>query len=183
MADVFIIHGTRGRPEVNWYPWLKEQLEALGQTVIIPRFPTPQGQNLQNWLDVFKKYEDDTGPDTVFVGHSLGPAFILRLLEEHEAKAAFLVAGFIGSLGLKDFDPLNKSFTERTFNWSTIKLNCRRFVVINSDDDPYVPIEKGKELAEKLGSDLVIVEHAGHINAEFGFTQFPLLLEYLKKVR
>ncbi len=30
MRNVFIFHGTEGYPEENWFPWLKEKLEAVG---------------------------------------------------------------------------------------------------------------------------------------------------------
>ena len=40
-TNVFIFHGTEGYPEENWFPWLKEKLEAKGYKVFVPQFPTP----------------------------------------------------------------------------------------------------------------------------------------------
>jgi len=34
----FIIHGTYGKPEENWFTWLKENLEERGHEVIVPSF-------------------------------------------------------------------------------------------------------------------------------------------------
>ncbi len=62
-----LIHGSFGDPEDNWFPQLKEKLEALGQEVIAPQFPVekwdditkngpevaPKNQSLDSWLAVF----------------------------------------------------------------------------------------------------------------------------------
>lgn len=117
MTDVFIIHGTGGSPEDNWFPWLKNELLKSGCRVFVPKFPTPEGQSLQNWREVFRMYRRLLGEDSVVVGHSLGVAFLLDIIEslEKPIRAAFLVAGFTNPLDNPDFDPLNKTFVERKF--------------------------------------------------------------------
>lgn len=72
MSNIFIIHGVDGTPEANWFPWLKTELEKHGHRVIVPQFPTPEGQTLENWLAVLKNYEEFITPDSIFTGHSLG---------------------------------------------------------------------------------------------------------------
>ena len=62
-----------------------------------------------------------------------------------------------------------------------IRNNCKKFYVINSDNDPYVPLEKGQQLADNLNTKLIVIKNAGHINAEFGYTKFQQLLEYIKQ--
>lgn len=116
------------------------------------------------------------------MGHSIGPAFLLNILEKlnHSIKAAFFISGFIGLLN-NPFDKYNKTFTTNPFNWSKIKKNCKKFYIINSDNDPYVPLEKGKELAKNLNTKLIILKNAGHINEEFGYTKFNFLLKKIKK--
>ncbi len=57
MTNIIIIHGTGGDPNENWFPWLKSELEKLNCRVLFPKFPTPENQSLQNWLNVFKDYE------------------------------------------------------------------------------------------------------------------------------
>jgi len=182
MVNVIIVHGTGGNPEKNWFPWLKAELEKLGCKVFVPTFPTPKDQSLENWLKTFRNYEKHLDKDSIVVGHSIGPAFLLSVLENLSSpiKAAFFVAGFTDLLNNPKFDELNKTFVTKSFDWKKIRDNCRKFYVINSSDDPYVPLEKGKKLAENLDTELIVLENAGHINQEFGFIKFDFLLQKIK---
>ncbi len=177
---LFIIHGAYGNPGENWFPWLKKALKK--HEVIIPTFPTPENQTLENWMEVFEPYLDKIDENTVFIGHSLGPAFILNILEKIniKVKACFFVAGFTGSLGNDTFDKINCTFADKKFNWGKIRNNCSKFYIFNSTDDPYVPISKGEELAINLNSGLIKVDNAGHFNEDAGYTKFQLLLEKIK---
>lgn len=178
----FIIHGAYGNPDGNWFPWLKKELELLGHEVIIPQFPTPENQTLDNWIKVFREYFPKINSDTIFIGHSLAPAFILSVLEriDIKIKACFFVAGFVGLIGKEEFDIINNTFITKKFNWSKIKENCGRFYIYNSDNDPYVPLSKGEELANRLDSKLIIVDNAGHFNEDSGYKEFPKILEDIK---
>ena len=183
MTTVLIVHGTGGNPERNWFPWLRQELEKLGCRVFVPRFPTPENQSLKSWLEVFERYKKYLDEKSIVVGHSLGPAFLLNVLEKKRTpiKAAFFVAGFTGLLGNKTYDLLNKTFTDKVFDWITIKKTSRKFYVINSDNDPYVPLERGRDIAKRLGAEFTVLEKAGHINQESGYTKFNILLEKIKQ--
>ena len=176
-----IIHGAYGNPEENWFPWLKSELEKLGVEVFVPTFPTPENQTLENWQNVFKDYEQHMGEDAIVIGHSLGPAFLLSELENHKAKAAFFVSPFLSLLGNPDFDNINKTFVKKEFDWDKIKENCRTFEIFHSDNDPYVPLEKAKDIASRLGIDIIVVKDAGHFNEAAGYATFDLLLDRIKK--
>ncbi len=171
---IIIIHGTFSTPTDNWFPWLKKELNA-----ITPTFPTPENQNLTNWLDVMKNYK--ITKDTILIGHSSGATFILSLLEKYECKAAFLVAGFTGKLNIS-LDPLNKTFAEKEFDWEKIKENCKQIYMFHSDNDPYVPLENAKNLQEHLNAKLTIIPNGQHLNKTAGFTKFPLLLKKIKEI-
>lgn len=177
MAEVIIVHGAYGNPDENWFPWLKKELEKLGCDVHAPEFPTPEGQSLVNWINVFEDYEKYLDGDSIVVGHSLGPAFLLSVLErlDHPVKAAFFVAGFVRDIGNPDFDRINRTFY-REFDWEKIRKNCGHFEVIHSDNDPYVPMSRAEELAGNLKVKLQIVKNAGHFNESAGYERFGLLL-------
>lgn len=174
---IVIIHGSYGRPDGNWFPWLKNQFEIEEIPVLIPKFPTPHGQNLTAWSEVFRSEAGVLTPETILIGHSLGVGFVLNLLQEstNRIRAAFLIAGFTGELGLPEFDLVNATFVCKEFNWQLIKQNADSIIVVNGDDDPYVPLMKGQEIATALNVPLEIVPGGGHLNAESGYTSFPLL--------
>ena len=182
MTNIFVIHGAYGDPEENWFPWLKSELEKLGCKVFVPKFPTPENQSLENWLKVFEDYKQYLDENSIVVGHSLGPAFLLNILEklDKSIKAAFFVSGFVGLLGNPDFDNINKSFVDKSFDWQKIKQNCKKFYIFHSGNDPYVPLEKAKELAKNLAVDVILVKNAGHFNEKAGYTKFELLLKKIK---
>ncbi len=54
--------------------------------------------------------------------------------------------------------------------------------MVNSDNDPYVCIENGKELSKQLETELIFVPGCGHFNKAAGFEKFDLLLEKMKEV-
>ncbi len=68
MQNVFIFHGTEGYPEENWFPWLKEKLEAKGCKVFVPQFPSPIGEPaaVTAWFDVLKDYEQYINEGTIY---------------------------------------------------------------------------------------------------------------------
>jgi predicted alpha/beta hydrolase family esterase len=183
--NVFIIHGAYGNPNENWFPWLKKELESRCHHVIVPVFPTPENQDLEEWMKVFEPYMDKINKDTIFIGHSLGVAFILSILEKltTKVKACFFVSGFIGMLDNEKFDEINSSFTNKAFNWKKIKENCNTLHMYHSNNDPYVPLEKAEELSKNIEGDLVIIKGAGHFNSDSGYIQFKRLLEDIEELK
>ena len=177
-----IIHGSYGSPKENWFPRLAKKLKEAHAHVELPAFPTPEGQNLVNWLDIFNKAFPKLTDRTVLIGHSLGAPFILRILEHSPSsvRAAFLVSGFTGLLNNPEFDNVNASFVEGGFDWAKIRANCKTFHVYNSDNDPYVPLKFGHEIAEKSGGKLTVIHNGGHINAAAGFIEFEQLFKDIK---
>lgn len=176
----FIIHGTGGEPDSNWFPWLKKELEERGHQVTVPDFPGIEEQSLETWRETFDQYREEIDGETVFVAHSVGPAFVLNLLENGvEAKACFFVSGFTGLLDNR-FDEPNRTITDREFDFVKIRENCGYFKLYHGTDDPYVPLEKAKSLSEKLGAELKLIQEAGHFTDTDGYTEFPALLEEIE---
>lgn len=178
-----ILHGAYGNPDENWFRWLKQELKIRGHAAYTPKMPTPEGQDLENWKSHFRQYEALIDQNTVLIGHSMAPAFILSILEEinTQVRACFFVSGFQAMLENELFDKINKTFMEKEFDWQKIKQNCQKFYLINAKNDPYVPWREGKKLAHKLDGEFILKKEGGHFNMEEGCTQFPELLELIEK--
>lgn len=183
MKHALIIHGTEGYPEENWFPWLKQELEKNSYNVFVPQFPSPPKipARIDEWFDVLKNYKQYINKDTIFIGHSLGGIFILRVLEklQHPVKAAIFVGTPIGVRPILNYDRDN-SFSGFSFDWKSIVKKAQHFEVFQSDDDPYVSFGNGEQLAKNLHVALNFVPNAGHFNTRAGYKQFDLLLEKLK---
>lgn len=159
----FIIHGWQGSPDGNWFPWLRERLESRGFVVSVPEMPDPDYPELRTWLGKITEEVGTPDSQTYLIGHSLGCITILRYLEslgKGKIGGAILVAGFADNIGYKELN----SFFEQETNWEAIRKRSGQFLVVASNDDPYVPPSYGEELSKKLGARQIVEHRMGHFN-------------------
>ncbi|MEW6748439.1 MAG: alpha/beta fold hydrolase [Candidatus Micrarchaeota archaeon] len=182
---VFLFHCWGGDGRSCWSGWLQDELRVSGLEVLSPDFPETQNPELSDWLATVRKHvpKFEARAGWVFAGHSLGCPTILRLLEsfgsDEQAELVILVAGFAKDLGI----PQIRNFVEKDFDWEKIRSKAKRFVVINSDNDPYIQLEEGERLAKLLNTELITEHGAGHINEGSGFTRYPRVLEIIERNR
>lgn len=183
MATIFIFHGIGGTPQEHWFPWLKRELEQGNHTVIVPQFPHTDAPQLTEWLAHFTQYEP-LPKDSVFVGHSLGGMFALRLLENLEASisATVLVASVTDPSDGAEYQPLMTSFTTQPLDWKKIRANAGSVSVLHADNDPYIPLEHAEKLASNLKANFTVIPDGGHLNQSTGYEEFPLLMERIQAV-
>lgn len=181
MKNAVILHGTNGYPLGNWFSWIKKELTKKDYKVWLPQLPDADKPDVDKYNSFLKKgwkYNSET----VLIGHSSGAVEILSLLENLDENIiidkAILVAGFKDNL---DWDILDNLF-KYSFDWEKIKTRAREFILIHSDNDPYVPIGHGKFLHKKLGGKLIIEKGQKHFSvSSYGkkYKKFPLLLTFL----
>ncbi len=194
-----LFHGAFGNPEGNWFPELRDKLIQLGQTVIAPEFPVEawneitkggpktelKNQTLDKWFKVFEtvKNQFKAGEELCFVGHSLGPLFILHCVEKYNLKldSAIFVSPFLRNLNRQwQIDLVNKSFYKTEFNFAKLRQLIPVSYVLYSDNDPYVDKNHSIGFGKMLKSSMLYVKQAGHMNIEVNLNEFPLVLELCK---
>lgn len=176
---VFVIHCWEGRPDYAWYPWLKKELEGHGFEVFVPAMPETDTPTFEKWLAHLVKTAGELRETDIFIGHSLGCITILHFLEGlkkgEKVGGVIFVAGFTDNLGYQELN----SFFATPINFEKIKSRCEKFIVIHSDNDPYVPLKHGGIFKEKLGAKLIKMHKMKHFSGDDGITELPVVLEEL----
>ncbi len=195
MKQAFIIHGYGGNKDGHWFPWLKSELEKFNFHVDNPQFPNTDHPQVQEWTqtinDLWKPELKSTSHSNkptfrTMIGHSLGGTEILKSLELDWTQpldlAIIIAAPNKKVLEDSEFTDL-KNFFEQDFDWKKIQRNCKKFILIFSDNDPYVQPEVGEYYQHHLGgtTELFMLNNAGHFMKRDGFEEFPMLLELIKK--
>lgn len=191
MKRVVIVHYWDGNPKYCWYTTTKKRLEDIGFEVNVPEMPDTHFPKLSSWLPKLKETIGRPDMDLYLVGHSLGCITILRYLEQlkdnEKIGGVVFVAGFTDDL--RNVDPVEdelKNFFETPILWNKIKPKANKFVVIHSDNDPYVSIKYGDIFKDKLGAELVIKHNMGHFSGPLddptSITSLPDVSEQILKI-
>ncbi len=177
MKNYFIIHGAFGKPFENWFPWLEKKLSENKISCTVPHFPTPNYQNFINWKNLLNYYHKLglVNKETILVAHSLGSIFVAKYIIKNKIKIRGLisVSGFNNFFsGDKDFDDINKSFFMENSELSKFKDYSGFSHCFISDNDPFIPLDKLKEFANIIESELHIIPNGGHFNTATGYDKF-----------
>lgn len=165
MKKVLIIHGWESGSKGHWYQEEKNILEKIGYIVAVPDMPNAKLPVLEKWVEVVENFNPDE--NSVLIGHSLGAPTILRYLEKAQKKVGkvILIAGFSSTLNM-DYPNAKypDSFVKNPFDWEKIKKMTGEIVVLNQVNDPWVPVAKGEEIAQKTGGTFVKVQGSNHFD-------------------
>lgn len=173
MKRVFIVHGWDFKPEMNWYPWLKKELEKKGYEVSVPTMPNTSEPRIDKWISHLKKVVGRIDKETYFVGHSIGCQAIMRFLEKENPsvkipKAIFVAGWFkLGNLEDEEVKEIAKPWLEENINFNKIKQKIEKLVVILSDNEPYNYVkENGIAFKDRLGAKVVVLMNKGHFTTD-----------------
>lgn len=172
---VIIFHGLGASSNDNWFMWLKKELESKNIDVFVPNLPNSQNPKQEDWIKEALKLSINS--DAILVGHSLGTILIMRLLEKIKVKAAYLVSGFDEASELAILD----NFFEDKFNYDKIKSNVKNITILNSDNDPFIPMSTTLRLQKNLDCGLIVFEAMDHLNAGTGDCEFIELRDLILK--
>lgn len=176
-----IVHGFKGKPDSNWKPWLKNELEGKDFVVDIPEMPNADQPDVDQWVARLSETIGTPNNETYLVGHSLGCITILRYLEslknEQTIAGCVLVAGF--GEKFKQYSGGHDTFFDHALGWPKIKSHCDRFVAIHSKDDPNVEFEQLELFEQKLDAKTIAVTHMGHFGSPDGIFEAPIIRDEL----
>lgn len=172
MTHYFIIPGLGNSGPEHWQSYFEsggDQFQRISQR----EWDAP---DCAEWISTIDKtLEGFEGKDVILIGHSLGCATIAHWAEKYQKsiKAALLVAP-------SDLEAPAYQFPATGF--SPMPLNKIKFrtIVVASEDDPWVSLDRAKFFAENWGSEFINIGTAGHINAASGHFRWEEGLAILK---
>ena len=177
---ILILHGIEGFAGIHWQQWLSDNLIERDYKVVMPNLPNSNHPDRKIWLETVKEIVKGLDlADLVIVAHSLSVSVVLDLIEEVQIKSLISVSGFAYDYGVE----LNSYFLgERNINFDKVNKNLKQAFVIYGSNDPYVPQEVLKSLAENLKVEPEIIPNGGHLNTDAGYKTFPRLLEIIEDI-
>lgn len=181
MKRAVILHGTDVGPDDNWFPWLKQKLEAVGYEVWVPLLPNNHVPGWQRYNDFLLSSEWDF-TDNLVVGHSSGAVALLNLLMDERCptiKFGVAVSAWDHGVppGMSD-EQFVDLFRSEGFDFELIKSKAEKLAFMHGDDDPYCPLEQAKYLAKSLDAPLTVVPNGHHLGAKF--TELPELWDIIE---
>ncbi len=176
MKKALVLQGWYQKPNSNWYPWLKKELEKKKYTVHTPDLPTMHTDipDMQKQLAYIRKHVS-VDANTIIFGHSLGCLLAMRIAQQTSYRKMFLIAGW-------DFNDLSyehRLFWQTRINHTAIKKNVKEIYCISSDNDPYITAFTAEEMSKRLGGKFILVTGAGHFTEKDGVTTIPKIIPYL----
>jgi leucyl-tRNA synthetase len=153
--NYLIFPGWQSGGDDNYYPWLKQELEAKGAKANIFVYPKPEDHSEEEIInEVLMK--NSFNEQIVIVGHSLGSVVALKAIEKMKKPIAKLI--LVGGFLQPKFKDRIRPFTDKfkwDFNFEAIKKNVKEIVILHDIEDHIVPESSADELAEKLGGKLI----------------------------
>jgi len=175
---VLVIHGTESNSRQNWYPWLAEELRALGHEVIVPDMPEADKPVLEKWLVELKKYEDRLNENSVIIGHSLGGPAALHFISKLNKKIGklILVASTYRDIDWNAYakkhpdDPIKYQhrFNQPDIFYDKVHAHTKKIIYFYSDNDFYIPDSVPKNYQEVLKADFHLLHGRDHFTVKHG---------------
>ncbi len=174
---VLLLHGWGGSDFPHWQSWLAGKIAKEYGCVNFLKFSNFDTPKLDVWMQELLVVLEDFQPDIV-ICHSLANTLWFHLCNTKkipEIENLYLVAPPSLTCKVKElheFFPLN----------APNKLYAKNTLLITSDNDPYMSIDKAQTLQQSLHVRMEVLQNAGHINTDSGYGEWKWMLEELRLV-
>jgi hypothetical protein len=178
MKAILIPGNGGGSPQDNWFPYLERELPKIGIEVVNRQFPDAVMARSEYWLPFIKELDADE--QTILIGHSSGAVAAMRYAETNKIIGSVLIGASHTDLGLES--ERVSHYYDRPWEWDAIKRNQKWIIEFASTDDPFIPIDEARYIAEHLGLGTDYHEYAdrGHFGHPEPLLAFPELVEALE---
>ncbi len=174
---ILLVHGYKASPTTGFFPWLERELRARGFDVLVPVLPNPEEPDRDAWTEALVDVAAPLTEQTIIVGHSLGGAAALRMLEAAEARSTPHAMVLISTPWMIK-DERFRGFFYSEFDFEVLMWRAAKFVVIHAQNDTIIPVDHGKRYAAVLHAKLVTPETGEH----FQGIEYPIILEEILEI-
>jgi predicted alpha/beta hydrolase family esterase len=165
--------GSTHTPE-SFFPYIKEELEKLGISVISPgTYPDSKIGRESVWIPYIESLGTDE--NTILIGHSTGAIAAMRYAQTHKILGSVLVGAYHTDLGLQD--EKEAEYFNTPWDWEKIKQNQQWVIQFHSLTDPFIPLDEAEYVQEHLNTEYHEFTDKGHF---YPLSEFPELIEALK---
>jgi predicted alpha/beta hydrolase family esterase len=165
---ILVFHDSYASPQTPWIVWLRDQLSARGDQVIIPHFPTPVGQSYLSWKVLVMQYLPQLNSETIIVGHGTGALFALLLLKDYGQAIGglVLISPYTNAVPNQGITMVSQTFLDQLIDWDLVRLYGNRFAVLYATGDTFVPPAASVLVADTIGIAPTAISHQGHFLLE-----------------
>ena len=174
---VILVHGFKSSPKGNFFPWLERELRAGDFDVVIPELPTPEEPDRDLWNEALVKACAPLKDTDIIVGHSLGGAAALRMLEAAEARSTPHAMVMVSTPWMIK-DEKFRGFFMSELDFEVLMWRASKFVVIHAKDDSVIPVSHANRYASVFHAKLITPETGGHFDGE----EYPIILQSILDV-
>lgn len=175
IPHLLIITGLGDSGEKHWQTfWLQKFPNST--KVIQDNWDAPQ---LSEWLLRLNETIQKIQQPTILVAHSLAVSVVMHWASKNKNP------NIIGAMLVAPADVDSPEHTPDFLrHFSPIPTQAVSFptIVIGTENDTYMTLERAKELAEKWGSDFINIGKKGHINSESNLEYWEEGQNYLKQL-
>jgi uncharacterized protein len=169
---IIMVHGYKASPDMNFWPWLQRELVDRQFEVVAPVLPNPEEPDRDVWTKALLEAVGPMDDQDIVVGHSLGGAAALRLLEAAEARTTPHACVLISTPWMIK-DERFRGFFLSELDYDVLMWRAAKFVVLHAKDDPTIPVTHAEKYAQVFHAKLITPETGGHFNGP----EYQIILE------